>query len=142
MDYFWITFDHFCGQPTIKSPNQNPWYTENHIQEEVLRFSMRSSLAFLPSIFSKRYLRKIVARYERKVHSRVFKRYQMFILKMIFYLFKKMNTRFYVKNYDLESISSTFTRTFFLQNFGAKNYKAVFWVWNFGAKDFVWKMSA
>ncbi len=29
---------------------------------------------------------------------------------------------------------------FFVQNFGAKNYKAVFWVWSFGAKNFVQKM--
>jgi hypothetical protein len=29
---------------------------------------------------------------------------------------------------DLVSISSTFTHAFFIQNFGAKNYKAVFWV--------------
>jgi len=29
---------------------------------------------------------------------------------------------------------------FFVQNFGAKNYKAVFWVRSFGAKNFEQKM--
>ncbi len=32
-----------------------------------------------------------------------------------------------------------FTCVFFAQNFGAKNYKAVFWVWSFGVKNFVQK---
>jgi len=34
----------------------------------------------------------------------------------------------------------SFTHAFFVQNFGAKNHKAVFWVWSFGTKNFVRKM--
>jgi len=33
-----------------------------------------------------------------------------------------------------------FTQTFFVQNFGAKNYKAVFWVRNFLAPKYQQKM--
>jgi len=33
-----------------------------------------------------------------------------------------------------------FTWVFFIQNFGAKNYKAVFWVWNFLAPKYLLKM--
>ncbi len=36
------------------------------------------------------------------------------------------------KAYSQESISSTFcARVFFVQKFGAKNYKALFWLWDF-----------